>query len=230
MSLIKIMAMAPSHPGISLQYFHDHWRHPHATWGLLIKSVRAYTQGHRFDTAHLPQGQARFAGIAEISLESFKECRELRDDLMYKKYLETDEPLFIDLENVVFSFTDEEVIQSAPSPIEKEGSADFAWRVERRPVSIKLVQMIERDGVDHWAADGDLELGLQIGAARHVRSHPNPALHPEGAAIAGFRELWWPTYTDFEAGIAQNPPAFRTLLSRPAKSYAGLFSAERFPM
>jgi hypothetical protein len=229
MSVIKVVEMIPAKPGISLQYFHDHWRHPHSSWGMLIKSVRAYSQGHRFDTPHLPVGQARFEGVAEIWFEGINDCRQLRDNFIFKKYLEKDAPLFADLQNSVNAFTDEEVIQSAPSPTEKGGSADFAWRVERRPVSVKLVQMIEEDGEEPWAADDDLEMGLKIGVARHVRSRPNPALHPDGAPVAGFRELWWPTYTDFETGIAEDPQAFRSLLLRPAKSYVGLFNSERFP-
>jgi hypothetical protein len=228
--MIKYMEMVAPKPGVTLQYYHDHWRHPHSSWGLLIKSVRGYTQGHRFDSSHLSAEQTRFEGNAEIFFESVRDCEELQQNPYYQKYMPQDAALFVDLENSVRVFVDEEVIQSAPSPIEKEGSADFAWRLERRPVSVKLTQMIEVDGDQHWAADDDLELGLRIGAARHVRSRANPVLHPDGAAVAGFRELWWPTYSDFETGIAQDPEAYRSLLTRPAKSYVGLFNAERFPL
>jgi hypothetical protein len=230
MGMIKLMEMVAAKPGITRQYFHDHWRHPHSSWGLLIKSVRAYTQCHRFDAEEFPVGQGRFEGTAEISFESVRDCEDLRVNPVYKKYMENDSPLFTDSANSVFVFTDEEVIQSAPSATEVEGSADFAWRLERRPVSVKLVQMIEQDGSQPWASDDDYDLGLRINAARHVRSRPHPVIHADGASALGFRELWWPTYTDFQAGIARDPQAFEMLLSRPAKGYVGLFNAERFPL
>lgn len=228
--MIKFMEMMVPKAGIPSQYFHDHWRHPHATWGLLIKSVKGYTQGHRRDTPHIATEQSRFEGNAEIWFESLGDLGALQEDINFKKYLEKDAPVFLEPSKCIMAFVTEEVIQSAPSPIEKEGSADFAWRLERRPVSVKLVQMIEEDGDQHWAAEDDLETGLRIGVARHIRSRPYPALHPDGGPVLGFRELWWPTYTDFETGIAQDPDAFQSLISRPAKSYVGLFNSERFPM
>lgn len=64
--MIKLVEMVSRKPDVSLQYFHDHWRHSHSSWGLLTKSVRTYTQGHRFDTSHLAADQERFEGSGEI--------------------------------------------------------------------------------------------------------------------------------------------------------------------
>lgn len=230
MDMIKVVEMISPKVGVPAQFFHDHWRHPHASWGLMVKSVKGYTQAHRSETLHLPPEQTRFEGVAEIWFESVDDCLNLSNDPAYRNYLEPDHMLFADMDLSIHMCTNEEVIQSAPSSTEIEGNGDFAWRLDQHPVSTKLMQMIEAEGDEPWAGAEDLELGLRIGAARHVRLHPHPILHAEGSPVLGFRELYWPTYTDFETGIRRDPEAFRALLDRPANSYAGLFSAERFPI
>jgi len=228
--MVKLMEVLAPKPGIALQFFHDHWRHPHATWGTLMDAVTATSLGHRFDTPHLPDRQSRFEGNLDVSFKDVSDCLTLNDHPVYKNHMAEDAFVFVDLASTVFLFVDEEAIQAGPRATEEDGTATYAWRWEQRPVAVKLVQMIEQDGPQHWAADDDLELGWRIGATRHVRSRPNPTMHPDGPAAEGFRELWWPTYTDFETGIAHDRAAFESLLSRPAKSYAGLFHVERFPI
>lgn len=74
----------------------------------------------------------------------------------------------------------------------------------------------------------DAELGRRIGALRHVRNTASAAVHGDDAAWLGARELWWPTQTAFERGVATDPEAFRELISSGGESVTLLAQAERF--
>lgn len=242
MGLIKLFIALPRAADISEQTFHDHWRHPHGTWGKRISTVRHYVQSHRLKTSYLGASQERYDGVCEVWYEGEHDATSIGSHPVYAKYLIPDEPKFIDMEHIVFTFMDEEILMAAPDPNEQEGSADFAWSAHAQPVTIKLIQLVEENGDKPWDSEDDLSLGMAIGALRHVRSRPNKVLHPTGqhAAITplattdpdegrliGARELWWPTYSAFEAGVNSNPAAFQELVGRPAQATTMLCSAER---
>lgn len=229
MSRIKMFALIPMRKGISRQAFHDHWRHPHGTWARDIASTSLYIQSHRIETPHLGPDQSTYEGISEVWKEGIEDASTRAQDPLYVKYLVPDEPHFIDVAGLRFVFTDEEIIQSGPHPGVSSDSADFRWKERKAALSIKLIQIIEQDGPVHWAQENDRQLGYQLGALRHVRSRFNPQLHPAGRepAAIGFRELWWPTVSAFEAGVMQAQDALKTILSRPAKAVAMLCQAER---
>jgi hypothetical protein len=229
MSRIKMFALLPMRKDISRQTFHDHWRHPHGTWARDIASTSRYIQSHRIETAHLGPEQSRYEGVAEVWKEGIEDASTRGLDPVYVKYLIPDEPNFIDKAGLRFVFTDEEIIQSGPPAGTPAESADSRWKERNAALSVKLIQIIEQDGPSHWAMENDRELGCHLGALRHVRSHFNPQLHPVGRepAAIGFRELWWPTLSAFEAGVTRAPEALQTILSRPAKAVAMLCQAER---
>jgi len=230
MSQIKVFALIPMREGISRQTFHDHWRHPHGTWARGISTSTRYVQSHRIETALLGPEQARFEGIAEVWMETIEDARARRQDPYYEKYILPDEPNFVDRSALRFVLTEEEVIQSGAPPGTHADSADARWKARDAALAVKLIQVIEQDGATPWAAADDKELGYQLRALRHVRSRPYRELHPGGEpppAAIGFRELWWPTLSAFEAAAARAPDALRTLLKRPAKAFAMLAQAER---
>lgn len=242
MGLIKLVIALPRARGVSEQFFHDHWRHPHGTWGKRISTVRHYVQSHRMQSSFLDETQNRYDGICEVWYEGIHDATSIGSHPVYKKYLIPDEPKFIDMEHIVFTFMDEEILMAAPDPNEVEGSADFAWSAHAQPVTIKLIQLIEQNGDQPWDGEDDLSLGMAIGALRHVRLRPNPILHPTGqhAAITplattdpnegnmiGVRELWWPTYSAFEEGVTANPDAFNELVGRPGRATTMLCSSEK---
>jgi len=39
--MIRLMEMVAPKADVSRQYFHDHWRHPHSSWGLMIMGFGA---------------------------------------------------------------------------------------------------------------------------------------------------------------------------------------------
>lgn len=209
-----------------MQQFHDHWRHPHGSMALEIKTALHYTQLHRVDCALLGESQERYDGIVEVWFDSDLDAAELPANPAYAHYLAPDEPNFITVCDMRYVFTEEEVVDDGSEP-SSPAWQDRLWRWNERPNSVKLLQLVETDGNQSWAQDEDRALGRRIGALRHVRCRPRPGLHAGGSAFLGVRELWWPTLTAFEAGVGGDPVAFRTLLDRPARSVSLVGIAER---
>lgn len=227
MAEIKMFCALPRRPDVTSQYFHDHWRHPHGSMGLEIPTNRRYIQTHRIPSSQLPESQARYEGIVEVWFDDATAARDLPDNPQYQRYLVPDEPRFVDMRGIRFLFTDEEILDPGPA-VPHSSEEDLFWKEEQRATSIKLLQLVEADGELAWLQNNDIDLGRQIGALRHVRCHVNRDLHSENAAFVGVRELWWPTVTAFEEGVARNPGAFRLLVNRPAAAATMLGTAERF--
>jgi len=225
MAMVKVFVALPRKPGIEEQAFHDHWRHPHATWGMSIGGRKHYVQSHRTHTAHLDDRQVRFDGIAEIWFDSVGDAAGYNRDPIYAGKLAPDEPNFIDTRGVRFLVADQEVLESGPLAQTGSDPDDLGWREEDRPVTTKLIQMFD-PGETEWRKDEDLAVGRAVGAFRHVRCRPNPVVHAKGAFCAGIRELWWPTLTAFERGIAASPDAWAALLA-PGTVTSLLATAER---
>jgi hypothetical protein len=225
MSKVKVFVALPRKKGVTEQYFHDHWRHPHATWGLSMSGRAHYVQSHRLITKCLGDSQTRFDGIAEIWFDNESDAAAYNQDPIYKEKLAPDEPNFIDMRNVRFVVAAEEVLMSEPQLREGSNSEDLGWREQDKPVTIKLMQLFE-PSVTNWASQEDGELGRKIGAFRHVRCTPNALVHAKGAFVSGIRELWWPTLSAFESGVSSAPDAWTALTQTPTLSTL-LVSAER---
>lgn len=227
--MIKFVELIPPRQDISLQGFHDHWRHPHGTLGRNVMQLRRYIQNHRIESSALPSDPVRFQGVAEGWFDSLEECVALGASSYMSDHVIPDEERFIDRSGVKIFFVAEEVISSGPHagqsfrPKTEISDYDLLWSDNHRAVAIKLLQFIEEDGATPWAADNDAELGHRIGAFRHVRSRA--AVEP--SAYLGVRELWWPTLTAFEGGINADPAAWAALRDRPKSSFSLLCQAER---
>lgn len=228
MSKVKMFAAIPRKPGISAQEFHDHWRHPHGTMGRRISLLRKYVQGHQIDCDLLGPDQTRFEGIAEAWMDSAADAAVFPEEPIYKNEVVPDEPLFIDLDNLKFLITTEEVLMSAPDPLGLHDTGDGLWFDDDRSVNIKIVQLVEEESDIPWAGDRDRALGCALGAFRHVRSRPVPEIHGAEPPFLGVRELWWPTLSSFRKGTAAAPDVWDELIGRPAKAFTALVQAERF--
>ena len=196
----------PRKPGITQQYFHDHYRHPHGTMGRRISTMMAYTQSHHFHSDLLGDDQTYFEACAEVWIDRPQDAIDFGKEPNYVEHVLDDEPLFVDLEKLEFLFSEEEVLQ---------GGVD--WNDPDATYGDKA-----------WDQDNDLELGRKIGALRHVRCRPNAVVHPDGAFAIGVRELYWPTQLDMEEGIAKDRAVWEELLHRPGKSIQFFATAERF--
>ena len=207
MTGVKVFVALTRKDDVSEQYFHDHWRHPHATWGLGMAARKHYVQSHKIATAHLDLALQRYDGVAEIWFENVSDAGAYNQDPVYKEKLAPDEPGFISMRHVRFLVADQEVLVSGPA------GEDLGWREQDRPVTTKLLQFFDPAEAG-WASDRDIALGGAVGAFRHVRSTPNQLVHAKGAFVSGIRELWWPTLTAFEEGVSAAPAAWAELTSR----------------
>jgi EthD domain len=227
MGRVKMFCGIPRRKDVSPEFFHDHYRHPHGTLGRGISTLRNYVQSHQIHSGLLGENQTRFEACAEAWFDCPADAVSMATEPTYVKYLIPDEPLFINMDEIRYVWTDEEVIMSGPNDLANIDAGDAAFRLDNRPNSVKLLQFIEADGPEPWDQANDIELGQRIGALRHVRCRPYPGMHSEGAFVIGIRELWWPTQWDMNVGVARDREAFQTLLSRPRQSTAFVACAER---
>lgn len=222
--MIQFFALIPKKAGISKQEFHDHWRHPHGTMGRQIPTLRSYVQCHQIETSLLNADQHKFEGIAESTFETLKDAEGFGNEPFYKTYIQPDEPNFVNGPGLEWLNTEEEVL--IPKLTKEEGAtyADSLWLHLNLPVSFKILQFIRPDGNPTWAGNSDAELGHKIGAMRHVRNYSIG----DKPSYIGVRQLWWPTLSAFEEGVAKDPEAFKHLLGQAGSSLTLLAQAERF--
>ena len=140
--MIQFFALIPRLPDVSSQEFHDHWRHPHGTMGRLIPTLRSYVQAHQIHTDLLPPEQAEFEGIALSQFDSLKDAVEFGAEPYYTKYIQPDEPNFVDQSRLLWLNTEEEVL--VPRATERQGApyADALWLHLNLPVSTQLLQFV----------------------------------------------------------------------------------------
>jgi EthD domain-containing protein len=226
---IKMFGLLAPRPGLDLQEFHDHYRHPHGTWGLHVSLTKGYVQSHRIDSPALGTGQRRFDIIAELWFDSIADLARLRAEPMMVRHLNADEQYFIDFDRSVPFIGVEEVLTSGPDPTGPLNPGDELWSAANRPLAIKLVQLFAIGKGLSWISDADKHLGLRIGALRHVRCHALPFGDTLGGAapeFGGIRELWWPTLSAFQQGIQSAPDAWAALSGN--SDLALLVQAERY--
>jgi len=219
--MIKMFGIVAPRRGLNDQEFHDHWRHPHATYVMHIRPVRRYVQCHCIASEVFGTNDTGFAGVAELTFDSIAEAERSRTLPFLLEHNLPDERLFLDPDRRKRLIASEEVIQGGRHG-PNVAMADADWSDDNRPIFIKLLQFVQTDGATPWANSDDAELGFRIGAFRHVRSYPVIA-----GEFLGVRELYWPTLTAFEMGVRGDPEAFATLRSRPAKSLVLLTQVER---
>jgi hypothetical protein len=226
--MIQFFALIPRIEGVSSQEFHDHWRHPHGTMGRMIPTLRSYVQAHQIHIDLLGSDQAQFEGIAESTFDTVKDAMEFGEEPYYKKYIQPDEPNFVDVPRLEWLNTEEEVLVPRARIQDGASYADALWLHLDLPLSIQLLQFIRRDGNPQWAGNDDIELGRRIGALRHVRNYPSKEIHGDKPPYLGVRQLWWPTLSAFEAGVRNDRDAFNQIVKKTGSAVTLLAQAERF--
>jgi uncharacterized protein (TIGR02118 family) len=222
--------LLPRRSDLSPQQFHDHWRHPHATMARRIGLLHGYVQNHRLDTPALGPEQTRYDGVVEAWFESDETARSVVEDPIYSGFLAEDELNFIDHGGMQGMLVDEEALPVALGA--ENGDPDALWDHAAAPFTIKILQLVQEQGEQPWAGDDDAEIGRRLGALRQVRSRPAGSAGDWGdgtadLAFIGVHELWWPTLSAFEQGIAAAPAQWRSFLDRPARAVTLLTQAER---
>lgn len=225
--MIKFFGLIPRRPDMSVEEFHDHYRHPHGTLGAQIPALRGYVQCHQVDTELLGPGQRHYQAVAENWYDTVEDAVGLAEDPHYVEHVKPDEPLFVDIENLKWLFTCEEVVVSGPKA---RADIPLAEKLLRnadlgRPSTAKLLHFAVDDGVELDRGD----LAGRLDAIRHVHCRPHPEIHggEDRPAFAEVHELWWPTVWEFEQRVGPDNPALRELNERDG-AVTLLATAERF--
>lgn len=227
MPKVKVFAAIPRKKGLDVQQFHDHWRHPHGSFARRISTITKYVQDHQVHCDLLDSSQTLYEGIAEVWLDTVEDALALGQEPVYVADIVADEPRFIDMEGLRFVVTEEDVVYSGPDRRREQPLGDAYWYDDLCSVSVKLVQLIGLEQRDRWRLPDERELGLRIGALRHVCCEPAAEAYRDAEpSYAGVRELWWPTLTAFRRGVTGNEAALRTLVA--GRGPAILATAERF--
>jgi len=247
----KLIAVVVPKAGISVQRFHDMWRHAHGTISIGYRPLRRYIQNHRIDSDLIGPRTTAYEGVVEATFDSIEAIANLGTDPVVINHFYPDEARFEDRVNTLQFIVEEEVLRVTRDT--SIGPYADDWSDNNRPISIKLFQFIRADGEQPWVGDDDVGLSNRIRAYRHVRSYTlgggaerdAGVVHYEAAARAseelqrhfpmdpfnrpyiGIRELWWPTLTAFEDGISADPEAWATLRDRPSEADLFLSQAER---
>jgi hypothetical protein len=219
--MIKIIEPLRPLAGLSIQQFHDHWRHPHGTMSRRLGFVKSIVQNHRIRSRLIEEGSSGFEGVAEVWLDSIDVAGALATDRYYLDNVVPDNKNFVDVDSLQLFWGEEEVIQ--PSYERASGSRyDKEWRVEHCCFCIKLMVLVTDCAAPSWHRSNDRELGERLNAYRHVRCHPVAT-----GRFVGVRELYWPSLSSFERGVALDPEAFSKISHSSDDAVSLLLQAER---
>lgn len=219
---VKMVELAHPRAGISVQEFHDHWRHPHATLVRDIRPIRHYVQNHRIDSALVPDDESPYLGVAEVWFDSATSGAALANDPHYVAHVEPDEPTFVDQSKLLTTFTNEEIVQTGRRQIAPDAPAgDLYWSDKDAPTYVTLWQFVRDHSVD-WSREDSLALSEQLAAFRHV---VNRSISRD-SEISIVRQLSWPSEFAFQQSLTANPKAFVALREVP-DSFLLLARSER---
>ena len=225
----KLFGLIPKKPGLTSEEFHDYYRHPHGTMGRGVTTMRAYVQSHQIHTDRLGDDQAIYEAVAEVWQDNLEDVLNFRTEKIIKQYILEDEPKFIDMDRLAFFIGEEEVVSSGPRQEIGLHAGDELWNPANRPTSVKLLHFVKADGNPDWAHADDKDIGLALGALRHVRCHPCAGFYgAEQPGFLGVQELWWPSRTVFHKAVDANPELFAQFIARAGSSVSLLANAERW--
>jgi hypothetical protein len=225
---IKIFALGVRRKDMTAERFHDHWRHPHGTWGRTMPILRGYVQSHQIHSEFLGPEQSRRECVAEMWLDNERDMLGFQQDPVYEKYLHDDADNFVDYSQAIYFPVSEEVLVSGSSTERSFNPGDDMWSVATRPFSIKLLHFVGQDGNQDWASEEDEQLSRDLQALRHVRCRPYARTTDPAPRFRGVQELWWPTQSAFRAGVTAAPQALKKLLANGGDCVTLVAQAERF--
>src|SRR3546814_18534285 len=80
----------------------------HGTLSKKIACLRGYGQSHRIVSPLLPDTQLAYDGITELWYDSLDDALNMGKDPAHRKYNIPDEPLFVDMDGLKFTFFEED--------------------------------------------------------------------------------------------------------------------------
>lgn len=220
--MIKLSEIIYPALGLTEQEFHDHWRHPHAMLARQIRQICRYTRFHRIHSKKVEIETRGCVGVAEVSFDTEEAAAGLATNSAYLEHLLPDEARFCDCDKLFLAPCQEKVVRGFP-----EGSdvplADSLWSDNFLPLCVKLLQFVSRKDADNWQCEDEAEIGLRLGAFRHILSHNTD----KESSLIGIRELFWPTLTAFEHAVEKDPQDFAMLRAKQSGPHMLLAQGER---
>lgn len=225
---VRFFGLIPRLPSLSIDEFHDHYRHPHGTLVLGNTGMSRYVQSHRF-TTDLPGADAAsgdpYEAVAEVTFDSLEIGLGLSTSENFVTHVLPDEPYFVEPTALAWLFTTNTKEAQRPP----RSYAEEQWSPERAPVSVKLLQFLDEQDAAATEHEDEEARAFEVGALRFIRSAPAAGAHTDEApAFAAVRELWWPSRFDLESGARSSPEAWQWLTTLNPGSVSLVATAERF--
>ncbi len=209
--MVKLIALLVKKEGLTDIEFHCHWRYNHGPLAAMITSMDAYCQCHLVPRppADLPIA-ATYGGTAEVWWQDMGAAARLATDPEYTENAEPDEPLFIDMDRMIFmTVKEQEVLGSRPG---------------KAAGGLKVIHLVTRaEGMDpdefrtRFEGADEAGAGEELNMDRFVRTCCVPeAYSVKPPAFDATREMWWPDEWAFAAARENAPDAWRTLTEDPS--------------
>jgi uncharacterized protein (TIGR02118 family) len=199
--MIKGFALIPKRPDVSDEKFHTHWRTIHADLALRISALRRYVQSHRIPDAVPGFTVSPYEGAAEIWFENLAVAQSLQDNPDYVEGAFKDEPNFIDVPNLTFLSTQENVVVAGPQLAKDAPGIKGLFLIKRKPgLSVAEFQ-------DYWRNKHAPLVPKTPDLRRYVQCHVCPETYDDENATPAFdgvAELSWPDLATFEQSWASD--------------------------
>src|SRR3546814_1295938 len=83
-----------------------------------------------------------YDGITELWYDSLDDALNMGKDPAHRKYNIPDEPLFVDMDGLKFTFFEEDIIRSRPA-VDDPDDAAVQWSPTEWSVSVKILQLVK---------------------------------------------------------------------------------------
>lgn len=173
---VKVFALLPRRADVSDEYFHEHWIHPHGTWATEMDPLKRYVQNHRIESGLDGLASSSYEGIAIVWFDDLEAAVTMGEDPTYKEKVQPDEPLFIDMDGLAFTMTDEYVLRVGPAVAKDDPKAVKPLILLHRAEGLEPAEFAER-----LAAKAEALSGL-FADARRLTLAVNLPVNYEGEA------------------------------------------------
>jgi uncharacterized protein (TIGR02118 family) len=178
--VVKVYALIPKRPDITVEEFHSHWRDIHAPLAKRITTMRRYVQSHAIRTGPGGLPQAIYEGVAEVWFDDLETAVGMGEDPNYVNGAGADEPSFIDQSRLTFLFCREHLPFDGPT-------------LTAGAPELKVLLLLARPAnPGAWPADALAEAALELpGLTRLLFAVSDTDLYQEGQPFDTLVELSW---------------------------------------
>lgn len=188
MTKVKLFAFLPCAPGVTPEYFHQHWREVHSRLALQLPPIRRYIQFHANRQTLAPFQPSIYEGAPQVWYDSPESAASARTNPFYQVIL-ADERKFLDQSRFGRVMTVENVKLEGDEPRDDEVRLKALLMTRKRP------EASADDFTAFWTEKlDDLVMELIPGLVRYIRCglYDQSLLGDrESTTFDGVLELWW---------------------------------------